>query len=190
MAVEDDLITEDNLGIMMCTYHEYYEYPLSHAENVNYQNTMEAWAAIAKKMCVWHYGVNFDDELIVYNNFNTMKPDYEYIASLGVNAFFEQASNRTNTATFSELKIYLQSKLIWEPNVDINALTNAFMENYYKDAGMLMGEYLDELRAQYAYMATELGKLNSIRGTVASKEYFSHGMLKNWLSSEETVGKI
>jgi hypothetical protein len=58
---------------------------------------------------------------------------------------FEQG-NREVGGEFAELRTYLISKLLWDPDINPDTVINDFLKGYYGAAGKLIRQYIDEMR--------------------------------------------
>jgi hypothetical protein len=57
----------------------------------------------------------------------------------------EQAAYQSRGGEFSELRSYLISKLLWNPECDTESVINDFMYGYYGRAGKFVRQYFDLL---------------------------------------------
>ena len=66
----------------------------------------------------------------------------QYFVRNGVTAQFQQG-NMNRGGEFSELRPYLVARLMWNPNVDIRAELNDFLNGYYEEAAPYIAQYID-----------------------------------------------
>jgi hypothetical protein len=60
----------------------------------------------------------------------------------------EQAAYQSRGGEFSELRAYLISRLPWNPDCDVEKVTNDFMYGYYGRAGKFVRQYFDLLHGR------------------------------------------
>ena len=60
----------------------------------------------------------------------------------------EQASYQGRGGEFSELRAYLISRLLWNPDCDVEKVINDFMYGYYGRAGKFVRQYFDLLHSK------------------------------------------
>ena len=60
----------------------------------------------------------------------------------------EQAAYQGRGGEFSELRAYLISRLLWNPDCDVEKVINDFMVGYYGRAGQMVRQYFDLLHAR------------------------------------------
>ena len=60
------------------------------------------------------------------------KPNLQLFRQYGVQGVFEQGNYAPGTTSaFSSLKIYVLSKLLWNADADVDALTAQFVDGYF-----------------------------------------------------------
>ncbi|MBQ7256690.1 MAG: DUF4838 domain-containing protein [Abditibacteriota bacterium] len=99
--------------------------------NKVFADNLEAWANICKSLYVWDYTVNFSNCHIVHPNLHILKPNLQYFRDHNVIAMFEQGDYYNEGSTFNELKNFLISKLLWNPDEDVDKLKEDFCKNVY-----------------------------------------------------------
>jgi hypothetical protein len=77
-----------------------------------------------------------------FPNLSVLKPNLEFFKKNNVRAVFEQGCHGTYSEN-QELRQYLLAKLLWNPYLNIDSLTNQFLEGYYGAAGIHIGNYLN-----------------------------------------------
>ena len=69
----------------------------------------------------------------------------------------EQAAYNTNTTAFSELRLYLWSKLMWDAKQDVNRLIDDFFYYYYEEAATSVKKYFDDMYKHVDDLVKEKG---------------------------------
>ncbi len=108
-------------------------FPYADQQNVNadFYGNLEAWGRIAKNLFIWNYTVNFNNYYIIHPNFHSLKPDVQSFRKHHACAVFEQGDCFNMTPAFNALKNYLIAHLLWDPDIDDDAVIRDFMQNYY-----------------------------------------------------------
>jgi hypothetical protein len=60
----------------------------------------------------------------------------------GVTGIFEQGNAQAISGEFGELRMYIISKLMWNPNVDVDQVMDEFLTGYYGLAAAPIKEYI------------------------------------------------
>lgn len=131
-----------NVNIMLCDIDCYREVPLpDNASGRDFLKALEGWSAISDNIFVWDYGINFDGTSTPFPNFHIIQPNIRTFRDNNVKMHFSQIAGYRG-GDMSELRTYLVSKLMWNPDADVDSLTNTFLNGYYGAAGPYIGQYL------------------------------------------------
>ena len=104
------------------------------------------WGGICDRMYIWDYVTCFAHYPMPYPNWRVLQPNLKLLAANNVKGVFEQGCYCSRGSTdFNELRLYLISKLLWNPDCDIEKHRREFMEYYYGAAGKPLMKYLDLL---------------------------------------------
>lgn len=175
------LVTEprENVNIMFCNIECNRSEPIAtDSTSASFRRDMEAWAALTDNILVWDYVIQFKNLVSPFPNFHTLKPNIQYFVDNHVVAMFEQG-NREIGGEFADLRAYLLAKLMWNPDADVDALMDDFLNGYYgPEAGPYIRSYIDLLTANLA----ESGRSLSIFGapTDASDSYLAPDKLAEY----------
>ena len=118
-----------------------------HAKNKTFVKDAEGWAAITDRLYVWDYSTDFSHYLAPYPNVFSQQGNYRFFRRNKVKYLFEQGAYTSPKASFAELKGYLQAKLMWNVDADVEALMQDFFTGYYGKAAPYVRTYMDALHA-------------------------------------------
>jgi hypothetical protein len=135
-----------NVNIMLCSIEVNRDRPIAtDPASADFRHDVEEWSEIADDIIVWDYVIQFRNLVSPFPNLHVLKPNIRFFADHGVTAMFEQG-NREVGGEFAELRAYLISKLMWNPDADVDALTDDFLHGYYGVAAPHIRQYIDEMR--------------------------------------------
>jgi len=135
-----------NVNIMLCSIEAYRDKPIAEdPKSVDFVKDVEDWGKISNDIIIWDYVIQFDNLISPFPNLHVLKPNIQFFAKHGVNAMFEQG-NREVGGEFAELRAYLISKLLWNPEANVDTLMNDFLRGYYGAAAKPIRQYIDEMR--------------------------------------------
>ena len=98
--------------------------------NSNTYLELKQWTAVAGgKVMVYFYDTNFTHYFANFYNFGTVKAMYQTAKDQGVMYMYTQGATDTNTACFSDMREYVESKLMWNLNLDY-VLLIPYVKNY------------------------------------------------------------
>jgi len=107
-------------------------------------NDLRDWGKICDRMYIWDYTTCFAHYPSPHPNWRVLQPNIKAMIKNNVKGIFEQANGASRGGVdFNELRLYLISKLLWNPDCDVLAHRKEFMEYYYGDAAEPLMEYLD-----------------------------------------------
>ena len=131
-----------NVNIMLCDIDCYRETTLqNNPSGQHFMKALEGWSKISDNIFVWDYGINFDGFCTPFPNFHIMAPNIRTFRDHGVKMHFSQIAG-TRGGDLSELRTWMVSKLMWNPDADPDSLMNTFVTGYYGDAAPYIQKYI------------------------------------------------
>ena len=105
---------------------------------------LREWGKICDRMYIWDYTTCFAHYPTPHPNWRVLQPNIQAMVKNNVRGIFEQANGASRGGVdFNELRLYLISKLLWDPWCDIEKHKREFMEYFYGAAAPALTEYLD-----------------------------------------------
>ncbi|HVX26667.1 MAG TPA: DUF4838 domain-containing protein [Parafilimonas sp.] len=111
------------------------------SDAITYRRRLNGWLAITRNVRVWDYVTNYISLLCPFPNIDVQQKNLQYFARLGIKDMFMQG-NIGKGGQLAELRAYILSRLLWNPNVNINDIMNVFLNNYYGKAAPNIKSYL------------------------------------------------
>ncbi|MBR4756462.1 MAG: DUF4838 domain-containing protein, partial [Bacteroidales bacterium] len=139
-----NIVPRDNVVIRLCSIeccmlHEYDECE----ENLDFLKDMEEWAAIAPHLYIWDYVTNFVLYPLPVANWKTLQPHIQDFRDYHAIGILEEGDYHSLSCELREFRAWLLSKLMWDPDADMDALIKDFTDGYYGAAGPYIRDYLD-----------------------------------------------
>ncbi len=131
-------------SIECCFAHDFKTCP----ENKSFLDDLQKWATIAPHLYIWDYVVNFSHYIMPYPNFNVLQSNIKTLIDNNSIGIMEQAAYQSRGGEFAELRAYLISRLLWNPDVNTENVINDFMYGYYGRSGQLVKQYFDLLHSR------------------------------------------
>ncbi|MDH6250679.1 uncharacterized lipoprotein YehR (DUF1307 family) [Chryseobacterium sp. H1D6B] len=138
---------EKNVEIMFCFTNIDRRYAINSDKNkeaYKFVKALKDWQGLTNNIFVWDYNVNYFHSLFPFPNLKTFQENILYFQNIGVKKVFLEGIG-PQQGEFSELKSYIGSELLWNPNADSNLLMDEFLLNYYGDAWKDMKDYIQNL---------------------------------------------
>ncbi|MBQ2307347.1 MAG: DUF4838 domain-containing protein [Clostridia bacterium] len=117
--------------------------------NSGIAGALAEWGKICDRIYIWDYTTDFARYLIPYMNLDSLAPNIRFFHDNGVLGVFEQGMYQEgNSGEFGELRCYLMARLLWDPDADVEALTEKFMEAYYGPGWANIRTYFTDLTSR------------------------------------------
>ena len=137
------IVPHENVVIRLCSIeccllHPYNECP----QNQEFLRDLEAWGSIAPHLYIWDYVTDFALYCLPVANWRTMQSHIQDFRDNHAIGILEEGDYQTTTCELRELRSYLLSKLMWNPDADVDAIIRDFTDGYYGAAGRYVRDYL------------------------------------------------
>ncbi len=146
------LTPRDNIIIRMCPINDCKMHPIEEgvqnpeaecALNKELAEDLTGWNKISKKIYIWDYYTNFRQYLNPFPCLKTTEYDLRFYRDHNVKGMFMQGCGSTRGAYLSELKAYMQAKLLWNPDSSRDSIIDDFITGVYGKAAGPVREYVD-----------------------------------------------
>lgn len=122
------------------------------ASNSDLRACLEKWDEIMEgRIIVYSYDVNYKNFLMNFNNFGSFKPYLEEYKKHHVKYFYSQGAVVNNVTGLTNMRLFVESQLLWNLEQNYEDLVHEFMEHYYKDAAESLELYYKLTRDRYTY---------------------------------------
>ncbi|MBP8823506.1 MAG: DUF4838 domain-containing protein [Flavobacteriales bacterium] len=131
-----------NVNIMLCSIEEDRSKPIATRSGPgSFTADLHAWSAITHNIIVWDYVINFSHLLAPFPNWKVLQPNIRLFRDAGVPMVFEQGLSGPG-GEMPMFRATLLADLLWNPDLDVDSLRTAFMDEFYgPDAGPYINEY-------------------------------------------------
>lgn len=130
-----------NVNIMLCDIDCKREVPLTdNASGRDFMKALKGWSEISDNIFVWDYGINFDNAVAPFPNFPILQKNIQTFRDHNVKMHFSQIFSPRG-GDFAEMRTWMVSKLMWNPDADSDSLMQTFMHGYYGAAAPYLYEY-------------------------------------------------
>ncbi len=174
---------DDNVGVRFAPLNECYSHAYNDPNcsiNGRIPSHLKGWSKISKNIFVWTYSLFVFDNHLYTNDLYAIKSNLEYLKETGVMDVFYNGTNQS-TVPFHELKTYVQSKLLWNTELDVYELVGDFMDKYYQEASDIVEQFYWE----YLHHCLNVGEEENIHFRpiefTKEKDLFDKKLLLNWL---------
>ena len=140
---------------------------------------LKQWNAVAGgRIMVYYYDTNFRHYFANFYNFGTVKAMYQTAKNQGVSYMYTQGATDTNTACFNDLREYVESKLMWNINLDYETLVKDFINHYYAEANEEIYEYYQLLKDRLTEYHVTTNNGGGIYAEIANTTIYPYSVLR------------
>ena len=133
-----------NVIVRLCTIECSFLKPLTDVTNKALKDDIEGWAKIAPHLFIWDYTTDFWHYLQPHPNFRVLAPNIRFFVDNNAIGVFEEGDYGTTVGDFVHARSWVIAHLLWNPDLDENALWNEFFVNYYgSKAGSILLKYIN-----------------------------------------------
>ncbi len=185
----------DGISVMYAPISVDFTSPMTEGINAQFYKTAKQWSDISQNVYYWIYSTNFSFYLAPYDSFDGIVDNYRVAKEINTRWIFDQAQwNEYGFSTgWSNLKSYINAKLAWDTDLDINVLIDDFFETYFGPAQGEMREIFNQMRMLTAYNKknNKLGGLRSIYQNVLQEKFWPKMILADWINlCEQALARI
>ena len=152
--INKKVIAKPNIAVMLVPYNVVYSTDYLDSKNYEAKRQLLGWQAVCNDIMIWSYCTNFQNYMLPFNNTKSIKQNYTILHDIGTSFLYDQGPHDSHVPTFEELKIYLQSNLMWDNSYDTDKLIKEFTDAYYKEASSYM-RYVLNLQKERWYFIEE-----------------------------------
>lgn len=177
----------DNVVVRLCTIECDFASPLDVStapQNKKFVDDIQKWSSLTDKLFIWDYTTNYRHYIGPFPNFGCLQGNVKFFRDNHVISLMEQGAYQGQHAEFAELRGWLLAKLLWNPEIDVNAAIDDFMHGYYGDAAPLVREYFDKLQNLVQDPNIHLGVFDNLNASWLTAEFLDDAV-KLWQEAEE-----
>ena len=180
-----------NVMVVLCSYECSFSEPFAvsrHKSTASFYEDLRKWGAICRNLRIYDYCTNFSNYLYPFPDLFALAPNYRLFRDNGGRWLGSQGDADGYHGEFEELRCWLQSKLMWNPDQPVWPLIDRFLAGYYGEAAApFVKEYIRKLYAAYRVSTEDLSKHDPEESGVWSGIYserlpISEAMLEEMLS--------
>ena len=138
----------DNVQIQLCSIECSTLYALDDPDsekNREFCDDMNRWGAMCDDIWIWNYNTNFRYYDLPFPNLRVISPNIQYFVKNHVKGLFMQANGNSMTGEMCDLRNYVISRCMWNPELDSWELAKEFCQLHYGKAAKTVFAYLDFL---------------------------------------------
>ena len=136
----------------LCSIECDFAFPLDkspYRQNRSFVDDIKGWSEQTDQLFVWDYTTDFRAYTVPFPNVLTLQDNIRFFKKNNVKLLFEQGAYQGRHGDFAELKGWLLSKWMWNPELPAETLLQDFFTGYYGAAAPYVRDYFDALHSFY-----------------------------------------
>ena len=179
VAHHAEVIPDSNVMVQFTPLGSVITETIDHPSNQKFYNYLKGWKALTNNISTWTYGTNFYWLIFNNKNWDIATKDLRTYSELGVTSVYNQCAKNINEAQLVEMRIWVESQLMWNTSLNYQDLVEEFIENYYGVAAPYILKMFDAMTTYYEYLRTQKGCTGGAYFTLDKKEYWSFGYVES-----------
>jgi len=164
-----------NLGIFFADIEANFAKPLRSNENIALYNDLKNWTKFKRDVYVWHYIINFNGYLQPFPDYYAVAKDLKEFEKLKyINGVMLEGAYNSPKSAFASMKLWVYSKLLWNPNLNVDALIKEFCDAYYGAASSNILRYIKLLRKSVMKTDSKLLVKTSVNSPYLNKTFLNN----------------
>jgi hypothetical protein len=140
------ILLPDNVVIIFAPIDDNFAAPIEDASNAGTQRNLENWRRATSHLWVWYYPNPYGPALPV-GNLHKLAQDFRLFKRLGVEGYYieQDGPGVYDSRRLADLQNWLITKLLWNPDRDLEALIADFTDRHYGPAAPAIRQYIAAL---------------------------------------------
>ena len=113
--------------------------------NAEFYRELKKWSEISNHMSFWVYDASFPTYSLPVPNIRALEPNTRLFAASKARGIFVQGAHNALGAEFADLRTYMISHLLWNPNLSGRQLMDEFLSLHYGKAAPPIRRYINFL---------------------------------------------
>lgn len=114
-------------------------------KNRSFCKDMDDWSKICADIWIWNYNTNFGCYDLPHPNLRSIDKNVRYFLRNNTKGLFMQANGNGLSGEFSDLRNYIISSLIWNPDRDGEAVCEEFVRLHYGNSAQPILDYINAI---------------------------------------------
>lgn len=188
----------DNVLVWYCTEGMDFSKSINDPANTQTRQLIKGWRVLTRHLGIWHYGRSFQRYGGKYQvspgmagtsmgldwplaTIQTYPEFLQFLKQTGVGYVYLQNNDAFLSSDTHVLKTWIHSKLLDDPNRDVEALLKTFTDGYYGPAGADVRVYLEWLQRKQQELPPKIYFFANLMA-------YRHLTLENCLAADEILG--
>lgn len=181
--IDESMVVHEDAGIMYAPILASYAVPFTDPVNTSVLRQLRGWAALTDNIYAWVYQLLTRNGLVFMDSVDIKVQNYRLLLENNVVSVMDQGSSYQENANagWERLKTYLSAKLMWDSELNMQALIDDWFDHYFDEAADTMQGLFEEQRVWMRHLYNDLGASGSIGEDLAKSTYWTVPQLEGYL---------
>ena len=178
---------EKNVVPLFMTYNGDHLRNIDHKNNKDMTDFAIGWGLCSDTLLCWNYSANYTDYMYMYDNFGQIQELYRFLYDNNFSYLYDEGTRQSAAQPgFYSFKMYLESKLAWNIDSDVDEITQKYFKNNYGPASDTMFTLFSQHRAYNAMLkdSDEIsfggGNSSSMWMNMNNKDFWDLPLVEAW----------
>ena len=162
-----------------------------YGQNASFMADINGWKTQTDQLYVWDYTTDFSHYPMPFPNVYALQGNIKFFRDNNVKELFEQGAYQGRHADFAELKTWLLSKWMWNPELPMKPLLDDFFEGYYGKAAPYIRDYFEGIHTVQLSRSSSPDKplriFDDVSKSAVSQTFLTHVADDCWRKALEAV---
>lgn len=162
-----------------------------YGQNASFMADINGWKTQTDQLYVWDYTTDFSHYPMPFPNVYALQGNIKFFRDNNVKELFEQGAYQGRHADFAELKTWLLSKWMWNPELPMKPLLDDFFKGYYGKAAPYIRDYFEGIHMVQLSRSTSPDKplriFDDVSKSAVSQTFLTHVADDCWRKALEAV---
>jgi hypothetical protein len=147
----------DNVIIIFAPIDDNFAAPIDQPSNASTRRNLENWRRATSHLRIWYYPNTYGPALPM-GNLRKLAQDFRLFKRVGVEGCFieQDADGIYDSRRLADLQTWLITKLMWNPDRDLDKLIADYTDRHYRAAAPLIRQYVAALESATAAQRTSM----------------------------------
>lgn len=151
------MTVNDNVVITTAPIHADFAHSLFSDKNQEFGTGIRTWCEMARNVVLWDYLTTYTNYMLPFPDWWAMCASITTLAELpSAQGYFGEGAWNASGTEFSQLRVWVLSRLVWDPTLDADALIREFLDGYYGPAAPHLYRYMQLMHQSVLDTGTKL----------------------------------
>ncbi len=191
--LNNGLTIHEHVGVYLCNDKINHNYGIYHEKNDVAREHFVAWMDVASEFFIWCYDNNFSFDVSFWDTYGHYDNEgFNFYLSRKPRVTFMEVGSGYVRTSFSQLKMYIHSKMMWNCSLDHNELIEKWFNATFGVSASIMKQLFDSEALFEKSIYSKVGSLDTadFLVVISGKQNWTLPAVKEWISIIERAHAV